>query len=138
MLSPPYSVVTTKSNPYGDCKMIFSTIGFWSSLSQCCMLISQIKSISIINIHCPWTIEKDNPLKSFDTQFLRVGKGLKDCLFLNNWWTVGIWETYRLCEWDEQADLPQNNLGSRSLSESFSSDHKSCSNIFTKPYEQWI
>ena len=100
------------------------------------MLISRIKAIYTINNHCPWTIERDNPLKSFDPQFLRVGRGLKDCLFLNNKWSVGIWETYRLCEWDEQADLPQKNLESQSLSASYSSAHKSCSNIFTKPYEQ--
>lgn len=48
------------------------------------MLISHVKPVYIIDSHRPRIIERDVPLKSFNPQFLRVGRGLEDCLSLNN------------------------------------------------------
>jgi hypothetical protein len=44
-----------------------------------------MKSIYIINFHCLLNIERDNPLKSFDTLFEGVEMTLEGCLYLNNW-----------------------------------------------------
>ena len=59
-----------------------------------------------------------DPIKLFDLQFLRVGRGLEGYLYLNNRWAIIFWKTHRLCRWNEDAVLPPTNLQSRLLRES--------------------
>lgn len=64
------------------------------------------KSIYIINLYCPPISQRDDPLKSFDPQFV----GLEGCLFLKNKVGNEDLETYRLCAWN--VALPQECLES--------------------------
>ena len=55
---------------------------------------------------------RNEPLKSFDLQFLRVGRGLECCLSQES---VGnkVIKTYRLCGWNGHEVLPHEYLESR-------------------------
>lgn len=75
--------------------------------------------------------EREDPLKSFDPQSLRVGKGVEGCLPLN--WSAGI-RISKTCRLQnvggiEHAVVPQKRLASWFSRESFSSDHRNWSYI---------
>jgi len=52
---------------------------------------------------------RDEPLKSFDPQFLRVGRGLECCLSQESVGNKGL-KRYRLCGWNDHEVLAHEYL----------------------------